>query len=79
MKKVKLTLVFCMLIISNLIFASIVHVPNVNVTVAYYNGGGFPTPTTLNIDATDLEFTYDNFMGIKAQNYNSVTGNIRVV
>ena len=79
MKKIKLILVFCMLTISNLINASIVHVPNVNATIAYSSGGGFPTPITLNIDATDIEFTYDNFMGIKAQNYNSPTGNIFTV
>ena len=79
MKKIKLTLVFCMLTISNLIFASIVHVPNVNSTVAYSAGGGFPTPITLTVDATDIEFTYDDFMGIKAQNWNSPTGNIFTV
>jgi uncharacterized surface protein with fasciclin (FAS1) repeats len=79
MKKIKLLLVFCMLTISNLIFASIVHVPNVNATVAYSTGGGFPTPITLTVDATDIEFTYDDFMGIKAQNWNSPTGNIFTV
>ena len=79
MKKIKLTLVFCMLTISNLIFASIVHVPNVNATVAYFTGGGFPTPITLTVDATDIEFTYTSFDGIKAQNWNSPTGNIFTV
>jgi uncharacterized surface protein with fasciclin (FAS1) repeats len=79
MKKIKLTLVFCMLTISNLIFASIVHVPNVNATVAYFTGGGFPTPITLTVDATDIEFTYTSFEGIKAQNWNSITGNIFTV
>jgi len=79
MKKIKLTLVFCMLTISNLIFASIVHVPNVNATVAYFTGGGFPTPITLTVDATDIEFTYTSFEGIKAQNWNSLTGNIFTV
>ena len=63
-----------MLTISNLIFASIIHVPNVNTTVAYSAGGGFPTPITLTVNATDIEFTYDDFMGIKAQNWNSPTG-----
>ena len=53
-----------MLTISNLIFASIIHVPNVNTTVAYSAGGGFPTPITLTVNATDIEFTYDDFMGI---------------
>tara|TARA_B110000977_G_scaffold39101_1_gene52443 strand:+ start:1897 stop:2970 length:1074 start_codon:yes stop_codon:yes gene_type:complete len=79
MNKIKLSLVFCLLIISNLIFGSIIHVPNINTTVAYSTGGGFPTPITLTVDATDIEFTYDDFMGIKAQNYNSVTGNIFTV
>ena len=63
MKKIKLSLVFCMLTISNLIFASIVHVPNVNATVAYSTGGGFPTPITLTVDATDIDFTYSDFAG----------------
>jgi len=79
MKKIKLTLVFCMLTISNLIFASIVHVPNVNATVAYSTGGGFPTPITLTVDATDIDFTYSDFAGINAQNFNSPTGNIFTV
>ena len=80
MKKIKLTLVFCMLTISNLIFASIVHVPNVNATVAYSTGGGFPTPITLTVDATDIDFTYtSDFAGINAQNWNSPTGNIFTV
>jgi uncharacterized surface protein with fasciclin (FAS1) repeats len=79
MKKINLTLVFCMLTISNLIFASIIHVPNINTSVTYATGGGFATPITLTVEATDLEFTYDDFMGIKAQNYNSVTGNIFTV
>jgi uncharacterized surface protein with fasciclin (FAS1) repeats len=68
-----------MLTISNLIFASIVHVPNVNATVAYSTGGGFPTPITLTVDATDIEFTYSDFAGINAQNFNSPTGNIFTV
>ena len=79
MKKIKLLLVFCMLTISNLIFASIVHVPNVNATVAYSTGGGFPTPITLTVDATDIDFTYSDFAGINAQNFNSPTGNIFTV
>ena len=79
MKKIKLTLMFCMLTISNLIFASIVHVPNVNATVAYSTGGGFPTPITLTVDATDIDFTYSDFAGINAQNFNSPTGNIFTV
>jgi len=73
MKNIKLTLVFCMLTISNLIFASIVHVPNVNATVAYSTGGGFPTPITLTVDATGIDFTYSDFAGINAQNFNSPT------
>ena len=77
MKKIKLLLVFCIMTMSNLIFATIVHVPNVNTTVAY--SAGFPTPITLTIDATDIEFLYSSFDGIKAQNWNSPTGNIFTV
>lgn len=77
MKKIKLLLVFCIMTMSNLIFATIVHVPNVNTTVAY--SAGFPTPITLTVDATDIEFLYSSFDGIKAQNWNSPTGNIFTV
>ena len=64
---------------SNLIFATIVHVPNVNATVAYSTGGGLPTIITLTVDATDIDFTYSDFTGINAQNLNSPTGNIFTV